>query len=336
MINWGLAGVGDISRKRVAAAIQEQPDSKLYAAHSPFIDELDKFTNDFNVEKGFLELDDMLTDRNIDAIYIATPVFLHSEIALRSLAAGKHVLVEKPMAMTEADCLAILAAATENNVKLGVSYYRRFYPKIYEVRRLLAEGAIGDVVSARVTFHSWSTFAKDDPKYWRLIKAKAGGGPLWDMGCHKLDLIMAVLGQVKSVYAVMDTLTHECEVEDSCTALLELKNGAHCQLSFNWNSKVWADEFVILGTGGKISMIPADGDTITVELPPRVMRGMGKEITEISLPAASNVHFPLIDDFARAIIEDKAPAVSGETGYETNRLLAAFELSNELGKKIDI
>ena len=336
MIQWGLAGLGDISRKRVAPAIRSQSDSILSAVHSPFEAELRKFQSDFIVEKAYLCYEDMLSDPDVHAVYIATPIHLHAGLALKAIESGKHVLVEKPMAMKNAECEAMIAAAHRNGVKLGVSYYRRFFPKLIEAKRLINEGAIGDVVGARIYFHSWYNPAPDDPKYWRVIKMKGGGGPLWDIGCHKIDQMMDLLGDVKSVCAYMRTLTHDYEVEDSCSAILEFTSGVCCEMGFRWNCKTWADEFVVLGTDGKIDMTPGDSDIIELELPPGRMRGMGKELTTVSKPPASNVHAPLVDDFAKAVIENREPRINGEAGYRVNSVLAAIEESSVTGNRIII
>ncbi len=334
MLRWGLVGLGDISRKRVVPAIRMQADSVLVAVHSPYVQEVTEFAEKYQVEKAYSVLDEMLADPEIDIVYVATPIFLHYSIALQAIRAGKHVLVEKPMAMTNEECEMLIKEAASHQVKLGVAYFRRFFPKVAEVKRLIADKVIGDVIGARITFHSWYNPSPDDPKYWRVIKKKGGGGPLWDMGCHKFDLLQEFLGDVKSVQALMDTMTHGYEVEDSCTILLQMESGAHCQACFYWNSKVWTDEFVILGTEGKIRMIPGDGDSVEIELPPRVLKGMGKEVTTITKPNDKNVHAPMIDDFAKAVLGDRVPKISGEVGYQTNRILAAVEESARTGKRI--
>lgn len=336
MLNWGLAGCGDISNKRVAPAIKSQHDSKLMAVMSPYKEELEGFMKRHGIHEGYLKLEDMLNNQEINAIYVATPIFLHYEIALQALKAGKHVLVEKPMAMNYEECEALVSEAEKQGVRLGVAYYRRFFPKMAEIKRLISEGIIGDVIGARIVFHSWYNPAKDDPKYWRVIKSKGGGGPLWDMGSHKLDMLVDLLGMPKSVSALMSTQTHDYEVEDSCSTLLELENGAHCLASFNWNSKVWADEFVIIGTNGKITLNPCDGDSLELELVPSRMKGMGKEITTVMKFNAANVHAPLVDDFAKAVIEGREPRICGKEGYKTNKLLAGIEESSCTGKKVTL
>ena len=332
MINWGLVGCGDISAKRVAPAIMSEPGSTLFAVMSPFDKELGDFAERFGIKKKYSNMEKMLLNKEINAIYVATPVFTHYSIALEALNAGKHVLLEKPMAMTNAQCEGLIRAAQESDVKLGIAYYRRFFPKLNEVKRLIKERIIGDVIQVSILYHSW----RSETASWRISKAQAGGGPLWDMGCHKFDLLIDLVGMPKSVFAYMSTLTHEYEVEDSCSSVLELENGAHCLASFNWNSKVWADEFEILGTEGKIVMAPCDSDSLELHLNPRLLKGMGKEITRVSIPNHSNVHYPLIEDFTKAIIENKQPEVTGEEGYKTNKILAAIEESAKSGRKFEI
>lgn len=333
MIKWGLVGLGDIANKRVAPAIINQKDSCLCAAVSPIKNELDVFLPKHRIEKGFLSIDEMLNEADIDAVYIATPPFLHCELALKALQAKKHVLVEKPMAMNNDECERLIRMTEKQGVKLGVAYYRRFFPKVAEVKRIISDGTIGRVIGARIVFHSWYCPQKD-LKSWRVDKNMAGGGPLWDMGCHKLDLLIELLGMPKSVSALMSTQTHYYEVEDSCSALLELENGGQCIASFNWNARTWSDEFVILGTDGKITMNPCDSDGVDIELTPKLIKGLGKEVTSVLKPNAPNVHMPLIDDFVSSIIEDRQPKISAVEGYKTNRIISAIEKSSIEGKKI--
>lgn len=336
MLNWGLIGCGDIANKRVAQAIKSQAQSKLLGVMSPYPSELEAFKEKHGIERAYLNIEEILKDDDISTIYVATPIFLHYENALNALRHGKHVLVEKPMAMTNQQCEELIAEARKNNVKLGVAYYRRFFPKLQEVKRIIKDGVIGDIVHIRIIFHSWYNPDKNDPKYWRVVKSKSGGGPLWDMGCHKYDMMVELIGMPKTVFAVMDTMTHSYEVEDSCSALFEMENGSYCLSSFNWNSKVWADEFEILGTEGKIILNPCDSDNIEVQLVPKLIKGMGKEVTSVIKANHANVHFPLVDDFAKAILENRQPRVSGEEGYKTNKILSAIEESSYTGKKVKL
>lgn len=334
MLNWGIVGCGDISNKRVAPAIINQPNSRLLAAMSPYKQEVDNFAEKFGISKRYAELHEMLDDEEIDAVYVATPIFLHYEPALEALKHGKHVLVEKPMALTIEQCEKLVTEAKNRNVKLGVAYFRRFFPKLKEVKRIIKEGIIGNVIQIRIIYHTWYNPETNDPKSWRVKKAKAGGGPLWDMGSHKLDMLVDLIGMPKTLSAIMTTQTHSYEVEDSCSIIMEMENGAHCLASFNWNSKFWSDEFEILGTLGKIRLAPCDSENIEIQLNPRLMKGLGKEVTSIIIPNHQNVHYPLIDDFVNAVIDNRDPVVSGIEGYKTNKILAAVEEAYATGKRI--
>lgn len=336
MINWSLVGCGDIANKRVAPAIKSQPDSRLLAVMSPYKQEIEEFSEKFNITRKYLKMEDMLNDKDIDAVYIAAPVFLHYELALKVLQGGKNVLVEKPMAMTNKQCEELIEEAEKQNVKLGVAYYRRFFPKMKEIKRLIKDGVIGDIVQVRILYHNWTNPDRSNPKAWRIEKNKAGGGPLWDIGSHKIDMMVDLAGMPKSVCSIMDTLTHDYEVEDSCSVVMKLENGAHCLASFNWNSKVWADEFEILGTEGKIKLIPCDSENIEIQLPPRVSKSLGKESTQVMFFNHKNVHYPLVEDFACALSEGRNPVVTGKEGLKTNKIIAAMEESSRNGKEIKL
>lgn len=333
MLKWGLAGCGDIANKRVAPAILDQPDSAIAAAASPYKGELDTFLNRFGIKKGYDDIDIMLEKEDIDIVYAAVPVYLHYETAMKALRSGRHVLVEKPMGMDTQQCASLVNEAESRGLKLGVAYFRRFFPKVAEAKRMIAEGIIGVVIGAEIKYQSWY---RPEPSAWRVQKNRSGGGPLWDMGCHKLDMLIDMLGMPSSVFAVMKTLTHGYDVEDSCIVVMEMKNGAQCAMILNWNSRVWADTFEITGTEGKIIFDPCDSESMTVRRNPRITKGPGREDTTVSRPNSTNVHYPLIDDFAGSVLEDRQPAVSGREGYKTNLLLDAIERSSADGIKIFI
>src|ERR1700680_1027224 len=150
MLNWIVIGIGDITRKRVIPAIQAECRSRLYgivtrdpAKASPY---------DTRV---WTSLDEALWDQAVQAVYVASPVFLHAPQTIQSLRAGRHVLCEKPMAMNASEAHSMLCAAEESGKILGIAYYRRDYPKVQRARQLLEAGAIGKPVLAELASHSW-------------------------------------------------------------------------------------------------------------------------------------------------------------------------------------
>jgi 1,5-anhydro-D-fructose reductase (1,5-anhydro-D-mannitol-forming) len=166
MLNWIVIGVGDITRRRVIPAIQAECRSRLYgivtrdpAKASPY---------DTGV---WISLEEALSDGAVQAVYVASPVFLHAPQTIQSLRAGKHVLCEKPMAMNVAEAQTMLRAAEESGKSLGVAYYRRAYPKVQRAKQLLEAGTIGKPVLAELTSHSW--FDGRGSREWLLDPAKS-------------------------------------------------------------------------------------------------------------------------------------------------------------------
>src|SRR5580693_8422011 len=146
--NWIVVGIGDITIRRVIPAILAEPRSRLYglvtrdaAKAAPYI------------TASKQALDDPEVQRDVHAVYVGTPVFLHAPQTIQSLRAGKHVLCEKPMAMNEAEASRMVRAAEESGRQFGVAYYRRFYPKVLRAKQLLDSGAIGKPVFAELTNH---------------------------------------------------------------------------------------------------------------------------------------------------------------------------------------
>src|SRR5689334_10820130 len=125
-LRWGLIGCGDIARKRVAPALRDHSSSELVAVSRARTDQAESFAREFGARRWHPHWQELIDDKEIDAVYIATPVHLHAEQTIAAAQAGKHVLCEKPMSLNVQDCDEMIAAATQGNVRLGVAYYRHF------------------------------------------------------------------------------------------------------------------------------------------------------------------------------------------------------------------
>ena len=145
-IRWGIIGCGDVARKRVAGAIQNDPNSELVAVCRRNEKKLREFADEFRVSTATTSAEELIALPEIDAVYIATPVNLHCPQTIAAAETGKHVLVEKPMAMSTAECDEMIAACSKADVRLGVAYYRPFYPVVYRIQQLIAAGEIGTVL----------------------------------------------------------------------------------------------------------------------------------------------------------------------------------------------
>lgn len=327
-INWLLVGTGDIVRKRVAAALRDASGSSIRAICGGR-ERAAAIAEELGIDRVHDDLDEALSHDDADAVYIATPVYRHAEEALKAIRAGKHVLIEKPLGLSAADAQPIADEAAKHGVTAGCAYYRRCFPRYHDLKQQLDAGELGEPTLIRTTYHAWFDPAQDDPKRWRLDSSKSGGGPLSDMGCHMLDVIVGLFGMPESVFAHAETLVHsDWGVEDSSAIVMRLPGGAHILASFGWNSQTWAHEFEVVGSKARVRWFPADaGDVVTT---------VGREVTQAESPNAENVHQPLVEDFVGAIRTGCAPICPLSEAMKTNQVLDAIYRSAETGRAVTL
>ena len=189
-VRWVLAGIGDIARRRVIAAIEAEKRSVLYG----FVTRDPTKAAAYAGAQAWATIEEAVADPAVDAVYIALPVAMHAEAAIAALRAGKHVLCEKPMALNYAQAQRMVAEGRASGRLLGVSYYRRLYPKLIRAKQLIAEGAIGAPLLAEANCHGWLETAGRD---WLRDPALAGGGPLFDTASHRIDAMNFLFGKVE-------------------------------------------------------------------------------------------------------------------------------------------
>ena len=327
-VNWAIVGVGDIVRKRAGAAIQQQAHSNVHACVEIDPEGRREQIEALEPQKVYTDLGEALEDEQIHAVYVATPVHLHAPQAIAALQAGKDVLLEKPMALGSDQAKQVVQAAQRSGRRLAVAYFRRHWPRFQLVRDMLDGEEFGQLVLVRVAVHSWYGLASDAPGSWRARRDHSGGGVLSDVGVHKFDLLNWWFGPPRRVLAQAETRTHDFDVEDSASMLMQLADGAHVTASFNWNSKTWTDEIHVVGTEAKVVFHPSDGDEVVIT--------RGREVERRKLAPPENQHYPLIDDFARSIVEDRAPRFTGADGFQATRVLDAVLESSRRGAWVDV
>ena len=324
-LRWLVVGAGDIAVKRVIPAIESEPRSTLAAV----CDAVEERARSVALPRGaraYTSLEDALRSPETDAVYLCTPVFLHTPQAIRALQAGKHVLVEKPAALNHPEAQKLVAAAQQSGRRCGIAYFRRFSPKYSLAREMLARGEFGKVVLIRMAYFSWFNPAPEDPKYWRVVPGRSGGGPISDMGTHMFDVLIGLFGLPVTICARAETLVQPYTVEDAAVAILKMPGGAQVVADFHWCSKTWSHEFEIIGTEAKVTWHPYDGERVTLTV--------GRDTREIATPNPSNVHYPLVEDFVAAVLEDRDPAVTAAEGAKTNRVVDALYRSARENREV--
>jgi predicted dehydrogenase len=315
-VRWGLVGCGDIARKRVAPALRDAPGSALLAVARAQSEQAEAFARDFGAAGWHADWRDLVRDERIDAVYIATPVDLHADQTVAAAEAGKHVLCEKPMALDLASCDRMIAACRANDVRFGVAYYRHFYPVVLRMREILASGEIGRPALAEALAFEWFDPPADFPARWRLDRARSGGGPMFDFGCHRLEVLLHLLGGAERASGLMANGLFAREIEDTCVAHLQFAGGACAILAVSHAARESRDTLDVYCSGGSLHVPVLNQELLRVVTP----TGAREE----TLPPHPNLHQPLVEDFVAAVRGGREPAVGGETGREVNRLLAAI------------
>ena len=313
VVRWGLIGAGDIVRKRVAAAIRDSRNSELVSISRSRPDLAAGAAADLGARKWFAEWREQIVDPEIDAVYVATPVFLHAEQTIAASEAGKHVLCEKPMALNVVECDAMIAACRSNDVKLGIAYYRHFYPVIKRTKEIIAAGEIGRVSLAQINSFEHIDLQLGDPRHWFVEKEKSGGGPMMDFGCHRIEVLGHLFGGVDRVASMISGSIFEREVEDTAVATMHFASGVTATISVTHATNVPKDTLQIFGTKGCIEIPVLNAGRLFVTA--------GTEKREEDLPPAENIHQPLVEDFVESVLRGREPAVDGQAGRYVSQLL---------------
>ena len=312
-LNWGLIGCGDISQKRVAPALRDLPECNLLAVNRARTDLAESFAREFGANRWYADWQDLINDKEIDAVYIATPVNLHAEQTMAAAKAGKHILCEKPMALNTQECDQMIAACQENNVKLSIAYYRHFYPVIERIKTILNSGQLGKVIMATINAFEKFDRKPGEPRYWLLEKEKSGGGPMMDFGCHRIEVLVNLFGDITDVKSITDTIHYDRSVEDTASALLKFKAGMRGVLNVNHAILESQDTLDIWATEGSIHVSTLNKGDFTMITPD----GIATE----SHPPHKNVHLPHIQAFTDSVLNDTLVPVDGNEGKKITAIL---------------
>lgn len=320
----GILGTGMIARYH-AHAIAATPEARLVAVCREDATRAAQAEADFGVPCE-TSLQSFLTRQDLDAICICTPSGLHAQQTIAAAQAGKHVLVEKPLALNLADADAMLTACQNANVLLAVALQRRTDPQFIAIHEAIAAGELGRLVLGNVTIPYVRPQSYYDSADWRGTWALDGGGALMNQGVHLIDLLLWFMGDLAAVQAEAGTLAHEIEVEDCITAALRFQNGALGSIvattaaapGFPHRVEVYGTLGGVQIEGERILRWEGGGSqrsSTTDDIGPTAA-GAGAKPTGISTVG----HTLIMQDFVEAIQSGRPPLVPGEEG---RRSLAA-------------
>jgi len=287
--------------------------------------------------RGYASFEDMLEREKVQAVSICTPNAYHAPAALEALRRGIHVLCEKPLSLDLEACDAMIEAARSSGAVLQTGHHLRSSPLVETAKRLMDEGRIGRVTFMRLRqAHDWGGAAEVRGVFGSL--AASGGGTLLDNGCHMMDLARHFGGDVRSIYARMNTLKFEIEVEDTSVASLEFENGALGSVENAWTATGWEESFAVYGTKGSLECSNRLGK-------PRLRLftrdfGFGGwdqgDETWYDFADSTNGHVRSVQHFLSSITAGTKVVCSGEDGRESVRLVLGGYESARSGQPVNV
>ncbi len=340
---FGIIGAGVISAWH-AAGIEAHPEGRIAAIASRSRERAEKFALE---RRCALVADwrEMVKRDDIQAVCICTPSGLHAEQAIAAAEAGKHVLVEKPMAITLRECDEMIRAARDNGVKLGVIFQKRTDEAPNRLKRAVENGTFGKVFFGDASIKYWRNQAYYDSGDWRGTRALDGGGCTMNQGIHGIDILLHIMGDVESVYAKTDTVAHDIEVEDIAIALLRYKNGAYGRLqtatAVNPGQGVYIEINGALGTGALADdtitswAVSGSKETLAEETIP-ASRAERSAAASSSTSFATRGHIIQVANLISAARTGETLICSGEEGRRSVHLIMAIYESARRGAEVHL
>lgn len=336
-IGFGIIGCGMISKWH-AEAICAADEARLVGVADVDHDRAVKFSEKYGCI-AFSDVDSLIKHKDIDVVCICVPSGLHSEYAVKAARAGKHFVVEKPLAINREQLKTVIDACEENRVKGCVISQLRFSPSVQKVKKAIDDGALGKLLFADLTMKYYRSPDYYSSVGWRGTREMDGGGALMNQGIHGIDLIQYLAGPICSVSGICKTLVHDIEVEDTASLTVEFENGAIGTITGATSAFPGFPRYIeINGTKGsialtedKIAFWSVDGEEMGSELDVNVTDSSSHDDpTQISF----ELHKKQIADMIDALKNDRAPLVDVYEGKRAVEVILSAYEADEKERKI--
>ena len=342
-VRWGVIGSGGIARRRTI------PEGILAAGNATLAGLFDAngeanraAAEQFNAP-AFGSMEALLA-ADIDAVYVATPAYLHAGNVLQAARAGRHVLCEKPLGMSTREARTMIAACSGAGVTLGTAFMMRFTSQHREAREMVRRGDLGTLAYGRAQLSCWYP---PIPGAWRQDPRLGGGGSLIDMGGHCIDLLEMYFGDVTAVSCRTGRLVHDYPSEDSAVTLLEFAGGALATVDsyFCIPDNASRNVLEIYGSRGSILAEGTVGQNAQGRMTAYLAdAAAGYDAAQVRQDGGGTVIAPVpvnpykaeIEEFSQAILEKRAPENSARLGLRSQVVLAACYRSARSGRRIRI
>jgi 1,5-anhydro-D-fructose reductase (1,5-anhydro-D-mannitol-forming) len=330
-IRWGFIGASTWASRYLIPAVRAQPDAVGVGVFSSSRERGEEFAASNELEKSYLSIEALLADDQIDAVYISTTNELHAEQAIAAARAGKHVLCEKPLALTLADANRMREACREAGVVFAVDHHLRAAPTIVAMREMIASGAIGELVAGRVFHARWLL---EELQTWRLDRPEAGGGVILDITVHDADVVRFLFDD--EVTTVMAMSANQglagAGLEDSVMGVMRMRAGQ--LVSFH-------DAFTVPHAGTGVEVHGSEGsligrDLLMPEPVGQVFLRRGDTTEEIVIEERGPIYVEVVRRFDAAVRGEGTPLADGDDGFATLAIAMAALESVQAGRIVAV
>ncbi len=332
-VKWGVIGCGGIADRRTIPGMMLAENAELVAVMDANGEAAARVKEKYGARYAFDKMEDLLALDEIEAVYIASPVFCHKEQALAAARAKKDILIEKPVGLSVAEAEEIAAFCKSEGVKLGVGFMMRFHAYHQKMRELVQSGKIGEVVSVRSQFTCWYPEMEN---CWRQQKQLSGGGAMMDLGVHCVDLLRYITGlEVTEAAGLCGNQIFKYEVEDAGGVIFRMENGAvgyvdanfnipdaaaKCKLEFyGTKGSIFAEGTLSQVEGGRVEVLCAD-DTVGYDAAQNRSADVKPLLIDVTF---GNMYTKEIEAFGRAVRGACEVPVSAEDGIASQRVIEA-------------
>ena len=344
-VKWGVIGAGGIADRRTIPGMMLAKNAELTAVMEVNEELAEKLRAKYGAKRAYTDYKALLADPEVECVYIASPVPCHKDQVIAAANAGKHVLCEKPVSLSLDDCEEVLAACEKAGILSATGFMMRYHAYHQLMKQLIADGRIGQVVSARAQLTCWYP---EIPGAWRQDKKLSGGGALMDMGVHCIDLIEYITGgkTVKTV-GFNDTKTFSYNVDDSSNILIKLDNGvtgyvdshfnipddaAFCRLEFyGTKGSLLAEGTIGQVEGGSVKAVFSGGDAGYEAAQNRTQTGAVELTAEFG-----NMYTKEIESFSDSILSGSPVQVPLTDAIHIQKVVEAAYKSSETGMMADV
>jgi 1,5-anhydro-D-fructose reductase (1,5-anhydro-D-mannitol-forming) len=318
-IRWGILGAGDVCEVKSGPAFQRADHSELLAVMRRDSARAEDFARRHGVKKWYDSVDALLSDPEIDAVYVATPPRYHLEHTRSALAAGKDVYLEKPMAMNSDECRLIIEAEEASSNRVALAHYRRTLPAFTRIRELIEDGTLGTVRLAELNFFlpQSNTLIPDTGTNWRVDPATSGGGLFHDLSPHMFDLLLVYFGRPLAYQGFSMKQDSESSADDFVQGTICFANnivfrGCWC---FTVADVAASESLVITGTRSQLSC-NFFGDEM------RLRSAEGEQVVSFTNP--ENIQLPMIEQVSRYFLGEIPCPCPTTDGLMVMEIIDAF------------